>query len=81
MKSRDLDASNPGWKGFGFSTSNPNQRDPNRMPTNRFSDLPKNISDEGWKEEMVKEKNLLHIRCNVREKNRMFFFFFFGFIC
>ena len=41
-------------KDLDLGPSNPNQRDPNRMPTNRFSDLPKNISDEGWKEETVK---------------------------
>ena len=63
-------------KDLDLGPSNPNQRDPNRMPTNRFGDLPKNINDEGWKEEMVKEKNLLHIKCNAREKkNRMFFLF------
>ena len=41
-------------KDLDLGPSNPNPRDPNRMPTNRFSDLPKNISDEGWKEETVK---------------------------
>ena len=63
-------------KGFGFGPSNPNPKDPNRMPTNRFSDLPKNINDEGWKEETVKEKNLLHIKCNAREKKNCMFFLF-----
>ena len=64
-------------KGFGFGPSNPNPKDPNRIPTNRFSDLPKNISDEVEKEETAKEKNLPHIKCDAREKkNRMFFFYF-----
>jgi len=52
-------------------------KDPNRMLTNRFSDLPKNISDEGSKEETVKEKNLLQIRCDAKEKNCIFFSFLF----
>ena len=63
-------------KDLDLGPSNPNQRDPNRMPTNRFSDLSKNINDEGWKEETVKEKNLLHIKCNAREKKNCMFFLF-----
>ena len=63
-------------KDLDLGPSNPNQRDPNRMPTNRFSDLSKNINDEGWKEETVKEKNLLHISCNAREKKNCMFFLF-----
>ena len=48
------------------------------MAKSRFSDSPKNISDEGWKEETTKEKNpqepsLDYMRCE-REEESFFFF-------
>ena len=49
------------------------------MAKNRFSDLNKNNSDEGWKEETTKEKNPQEPasdqkRCE-REKEAFLFFF------
>jgi len=62
------------------------------MPKNRFSDLPKNINNEGWREETTKEKNPQElasskIRCKRRRRTVccvcvcvcVFCFFFFGF--
>ena len=54
------------------------------MPKNRFSDLPKSINNEGWREVMTKEKNpqnLLQIRSDAREEEESYvvvvvFFFF-----
>ena len=54
------------------------------MAKNKFSDLTKSISDEGWKEETTKEKNPQEPtsdqkRCEREEE--LYFFSFFGFIC
>ena len=53
------------------------------MPKNRFSDLTKNISNEGWRVETMKEKNPQElasdqIRCERRRRTvRASFFFWF----
>ena len=51
------------------------------MPKNRFSDLPKNINNEGWREETTKEKNPQElasgkIRCERRRRTVCGFFIF-----